>query len=96
MPTSRNDDNTIPLHITKHIEEVVDSKIEESERRMMAAFPDYDLRGHHDAHKSFKEKAEDRKKLISSIREKIVGGVVWAMVVGMATALFQYLKESLR
>ena len=94
MPPQEND--FLASHVKDHIEQLVDRRIMEVEQKWMGAFPDGDIRGHHDAHKSFINKAAEHKKLWGSVKEKVIGGIVWAFVVGLATAAFQYVKEILR
>lgn len=65
------------------------------ERRFTEAFPGGDHMGHCRYHELMIEGIEEKRKLRQAVQEKTISGLVWAAMVGLAYAIWQYLKSSL-
>jgi hypothetical protein len=74
----------------------VDSRLKETESRLLDAFPDRDPRGHLDAHKAWIERVDANKKLWAGVREKVVGAIIWSVITTVAIAVWSYLKDNLK
>lgn len=66
------------------------------ERRFAEAFPGGDHVGHCRYHQLMIEDIDAKKKLRQAVMEKSVAGLVWAGIVGLSLAVWQYIKESIR
>lgn len=76
-------------------EERLDSaeyRLTEMERKFIEAFPHGDHSGHSRYHEIQIEMLLARRKLIAAVQEKTISGIVWAIVVGAALALWQWFK----
>lgn len=63
------------------------------ERRFAEAFPGADYLGHCRYHDLMIEQIDARKKLTRAIAERTIGGLVWGMFIGLAIAVWQYVKS---
>lgn len=66
------------------------------ERRFAEAFPGGDHIGHCRYHSLMIERNEELRRLRAAILEKTVAGLVWAVLVGVAIAGWNYVSESIR
>lgn len=64
--------------------------------RLFAAFPGGDVEGHARYHQIKIEEILERKKLRAAIEEKTISGLVWALIVSVAVAVGNYLKDHLK
>ena len=85
-------DDELPPKVVQY----VDDRLKETERRLFDAFPDRDPRGHLDAHKAWIERIEANKKMWASMREKVVGAVVWSVLTTVAISVWSFLKDNLK
>lgn len=76
--------------------EMLERRADEMERRFTEAFPAGDHLGHRAYHDMMIEEARDRKKLIAAVKEKTIGGLVWAGVIAIGLSMFQYVKAMLK
>lgn len=56
------------------------------------AFPDGDLEAHFRYHAEQVEREQDRKLLWRALRDKTLGAIVWALLVAIGTAVWQYFR----
>ena len=68
------------------------ARLEEMERNMKTAFVGGDYDGHRRAHEQFIADLQARRELRRAVIDQVVKGSVWALLVVVATALWQYLK----
>jgi hypothetical protein len=66
------------------------------EKRFADAFPGADHVGHCRYHQLMIEDLAERKKLRQAVMEKTVAGLIWAIVMGLAIATWQYIVKSVR
>jgi hypothetical protein len=66
------------------------------DRRFAEAFPGGDHVGHCRYHELMIEDIAVKKRLRQAVMEKTVAGLVWAVIVGLAIAGWQYLKALLK
>ena len=59
------------------------------------AFPAGDLEAHFRYHMEQAEREQDRKQLWRTLRDKILGAVVWAALIALGTAVWQYFRTQL-
>lgn len=67
----------------------LEERVEDLEDAMRRIVPNQDYDGHGMYHQCLIDKERRRAKLVDSIIEKTLGGLVWAVIVGMAMALWQ-------
>lgn len=73
-----------------------DKRFDELEKMLRSAFPDGDLDGHRRAHQTVIAAAADRATLWKSVREKTISGSIWAGIVLLAAALWEYIKDQVK
>lgn len=61
-----------------------------------SAFPDGDVAGHCAYHELLMEKERRRIQLYDAIIEKTLGALVWAVIVGGAAIVWNYLKMEIK
>ena len=88
----RRSDATVNEPILAHI----DKRFDELEKMLRSAFPDGDLDGHRRAHQTVIAAAADRATLWKSVREKTISGSIWAGIVLLAAALWEYIKDQVK
>lgn len=66
------------------------------EKRFADAFPGGDHIGHCRYHTLMIENLEERRKLRMAVQEKTISGLVWAALVALGIAVWQYLKGQFR
>ena len=69
---------------------------DEMETKWKAAFPGGDHVAHCGYHDLMIEDIRDRKRLIRAIKEKTIAGLVWAGVIALALALWQWFKTQVK
>ena len=74
----------------------IDKRFDEMETLIRSGFPDGDIEGHRRAHETVIESAAGRAKLWSTVLEKTISGSVWAAIVLLAMALWEYVKGKIR
>ena len=73
-----------------------DARFDEQAKVLRSAFPDGDLDGHRRAHQTVIAAAADRATLWKSVREKTISGSIWAGIVLLAAALWEYIKDQVK
>lgn len=68
----------------------------EMEKRFADAFPGGDHVGHCRYHDLMIEAIEEKRRLRRAVQEKTIAGLVWAGIVGLAFAVWHYLKALLK
>ena len=63
--------------------------------QILSAFPAGDMAGHCRAHQALIDDVEARKRLRQAITEKTISGLIWAGIVGVATAVWHELVKQL-
>jgi hypothetical protein len=66
---------------------------EEVDRKWSEAFPNGDHVGHCRYHQLMIDDIEARRSLRKAVMEKTISGLVWSLVVGMAFAVWTWLKK---
>jgi len=66
------------------------------EKRFAEAFPAGDHIGHCRYHALMIEDIDARKKLRRAVLEKSIAGLVWAAMVALGIAVWQYIKSQVR
>lgn len=66
------------------------------EKRFADAFPGADHVGHCRYHQLMIEDLAERKKLRQAVMEKTVAGLIWAVLMGLAIAAWQYIVKNVR
>jgi len=66
------------------------------EKRFADAFPGADHVGHCRYHDLMIEQIEERRKLRRAVQEKTISGLVWALIVGLALAVWHYVVDSMK
>ena len=69
--------------------------IEKRVENIESAFPHGDYAGHCRGHLAMMEDIESRKRLTATIREKTIGGLIWAGIVGLGMLLWAGVKSRL-
>lgn len=83
-------------NVTRH--EVTDKKVDEAIRRiddLHKAFPGGDWDGHRRYHEAVIKSIEDRAKFYQDLRNDLAKKGLWALIVGLATAVVFYMKAKL-
>ena len=78
--------------IRQHFDERFDSL----EKTLKSAFPNGDLEGHRRAHETVIAMADDRARLWKTVLEKTISGSIWAAVVLLAMALWEFIKDRIK
>ena len=73
--------------------EFVGNKFSELEELIRDGFPDGNTTKHREVHEGFMRRAEDRAAFWKSVWEKIATGMIYAAVVAVGTAVWQYVKS---
>lgn len=63
---------------------------------IMKAFPERDFDDHHDYHKQKRKAAKSWSEIILDIKKKVLGGAVWAFLLAVGLAFWEYLKVEVR
>lgn len=66
------------------------------ERRFAEAFPGGDHIGHCRYHTLMIEEIEERRRLRRAVQEKTISGLVWAGVLAVGVAVWQWIKANIR
>jgi hypothetical protein len=100
--TLRELDDHIDARIKKHLDEHervetqrMDARFDELKKLLASAFPGGDPAEHRRYHDEVIEFMQERRKLWRSIQEKSLTGLVWLLIVGVGTAVWQFLKSKL-
>ncbi len=78
------------LQVLKRLEH-----LENSVAQLNRAFPNGDTEGHRRYHDLKIQELEEKRRLRIAIREKTIAGLVWAVIVGIGTAMWHYTKTKL-
>ncbi len=81
------------------LREDFDSHREEETGRINAivnAFPERDFDEHFDYHEQKRQAAKSWGEIWLEVKKKVVSGVAWAFVLGIALAVWEFLKMELR
>jgi hypothetical protein len=71
-------------------------KVEEKVELISSAFPGGDFSGHSRYHEAIIRDLNDRRDMRKAILEQVIKGSVWALLVGLATAAWTFVKDHLR
>lgn len=69
---------------------------DEFEGKFKSAFASGDHEGHRQYHEMMMEAQRDRKRLIAAVKEKTISGLIWAGVVMVGLALWQWIKTQVK
>jgi hypothetical protein len=69
---------------------------DDMEAKFKAAFPLGDHEGHRRAHEVMMEELHERRRLRQAVVEKSVAGLVWAIMVALGIAVWQYIKREIK
>ncbi len=71
---------------------------EETQRinAIMSAFPERDFTEHFDYHETKRNAAKTWSEIWLDVRKKVASGIVWAFVLGIALAVWEYIKMELK
>lgn len=87
-------------HITqeqyKYLLSYIDAKVQEVISRIDSGFPGGDPVEHRKAHEHYIRETSERAALWKSIREKTITGIVWAGLMLVGSALWDFIKTALR
>lgn len=88
-------DERIKKRLEEHaIEEArrMDGRFDELKKLLTSAFPGGDPEEHRRYHDEVISFIRERRELWKAIREKSITGLVWAAMVGLGAALWQFIK----
>lgn len=72
------------------------SRFDAFEQRFSGAFPGGDSEGHKRAHEAMIADIQARRDLAKAVKEKTISGLIWAGIVALGAAVWQYIKGLLR
>ncbi|SDI65500.1 hypothetical protein SAMN04487926_12165 [Paraburkholderia steynii] len=84
----RHVENTSSLEVLEKDLKVVIERVDDLAR----GFPDSDPEGHRRAHEALIRKAEERAALYKALREELAKKGLWALVLLLGIAVWQYIK----
>ena len=90
-------DDRIRYRLAEHAadeQQKMDAHFEELKTLLMSAFPAGPEK-HFEYHQEQIDFMRERRELWRSLREKSIGGLLWAGIVGLGTAVWHYLKAKL-
>lgn len=76
--------------------ESAERRLDDLERKFLEAFPNGDFTGHCRYHEIQIEILLAKRKLIAAVQEKTISGLVWAFMVGLGIAVWQWFKGQIR
>ena len=79
----------------KHIAKL-EERIEDLEEGMKRIVPNQDYEGHSMYHQMLIDKERRRAKLVDSIVEKTLSGLIWSAVLAVGLAVWSYIKLELK
>ena len=79
----------------KHVSRL-EERVEDLEDSMKRIVPNQDYDGHSIYHSLLIEKERRRAALMDSIIEKSLSGIIWAVVVAMSFAVWNYIKMEIK
>ena len=97
-PISHDDTQILALDnptIIRSLQQIL-AKQEELERMIRASFAGGDYEGHRRYHENVIQEQQDRRKMRSAIIEQVIKGSVWALLVTVGAACWQYLRDHLK
>ena len=74
----------------------LEAKIAELHKKIDSGFPDGDLVEHRKVHENYIKQVAERAALWKSVREKTVTGIVWAGLMLIGSALWEFIKATLK
>lgn len=80
----------------RHLLGYVDAKVQEVISRIDSGFPNGDPVEHRKVHEHYMREASERAALWKSIREKTITGIVWAGLMLIGSALWDFIKTALK
>jgi hypothetical protein len=82
------------LRINRHsTREFVSGEFAKLEDLIREGFPYGDPSSHRKVHETLIQKAEDRNKFWRGVWEKVATGAIYAALISVATAVWQYIKS---
>jgi hypothetical protein len=80
----------IDLKVAAAVESAFSRHIGELREFMQLGFPDGDLDGHRRYHEEQIEMMKAKRRMYDSIAEKTMTGLLWALIVAVGVALWEY------
>lgn len=74
----------------------IDARFEDLNKKIESGFPYGDLIEHRKVHESYIKEAAERAALWKSVREKTITGIVWAGLMLIGSALWEFAKVALK
>lgn len=74
----------------------LEAKIADLHKKIESGFPYGDLIEHRKVHENYIKQAAERAALWKSVREKTVTGIVWAGLMLIGSALWEFIKAALK
>ena len=65
-------------------------------KQLRLAFPGNDIEGHRRFHEEVIEDLVSRRQLRKAVIEQVVKGSVWAMLITLGAAMWQYFKDHIK
>lgn len=76
----------------KHVLEDIAFKLSNLEQLIKDGFPHGDVAGHRRVHERYIMEAEERRQMIVGAKQKVFEGTLWAALVILTIALWDYFK----
>ena len=98
QPISADDTQLIQISdpvIAKTLRQILEGQ-EAMQATLKDAFPGGDSAAHRRYHEEIILQMQDRRKMRGAITEQVIKGSVWALLVTVGAAVWQYLKDHLR
>lgn len=68
---------------------------EDAERQFREAFPAGDHHGHRRYHELMIEQIEETRRLRIAVKEKIISGLAWVVIIAIGIAVWQWVKREM-
>lgn len=91
-------DQRIKYRLAQHAEDEarqINARFDELAKLLTSAFPGGDPEEHRRYHDDVMEYIRDRRELWRAVREKTITALIWAGLVGLGAAVWQYIKTKL-
>lgn len=91
-------DERIRLRLREHAEEdsrALDKRFDELKRLLISAFPGGDPERHRQYHDEVMQYLQERREVFKSVKEKTITALLWAVLVGIGTAVWHTVKAKL-
>lgn len=74
----------------------IDDRFDALEKLIESGFPEGDLTTHRKVHEGYIKDAADRAALFRAVREQIVKGLTWALLLLIGSAVWEHLARSIK